>query len=196
MSCDVDEAGRISRRHAHAIGFATALVFLAACGSAFGEAVELGAELRGEVLDLRYAVEDIGGGVADLAARETATEVRYSLSGDVLFAFDRATIRPAAEAALTKLAAEVRTRFAGAPVRIEGHTDARGAEDYNQRLSERRAAAVKQWLAAEGGLGAGRISTQGFGESRPIAPNAGPDGSDDPAGRQKNRRVEIVVEKR
>jgi outer membrane protein OmpA-like peptidoglycan-associated protein len=57
------------------------------------------------------------------------------------------------------------------------------------------AAAVKNWLAQNGKLGARRMSTHGFGEQKPVAPNAKPDGSDDPEGRQKNRRVEITVKK-
>lgn len=173
-----------------------ALASVVAAALASAEPVELGPDMHGEVVELRYEVEDIGGGVVDLAAEETEQEVRYSLSGDVLFAFDRAEIRPDAEAVLEELAADVRQRFPGADVRVEGHTDARGSEAYNQTLSQRRAEAVKRWLVAEGGLEAGRISTRGFGESRPVAPNAKPDGSDDPAGRQRNRRVEVVVEKR
>lgn len=173
---------------------AAAAVWVAVGVSA--EEVKPSPGMRGEVLDLRYAVEDIGGGVVDLAGRETEQEVRYSLAGDVLFAFDRARIRPDAEAVLAKLAEEIRTRFPGAPVRIEGHTDAKGNEAYNLDLSRRRAEAVESWLVHEGGVDAGRIETRGLGESRPVAPNATPDGRDDPAGRQKNRRVEVVVEKR
>lgn len=55
---------------------------------------------------------------------------------------------------------------------------------------------MKRWLASQGGIAAGRIETKGLGETHPVAPNALPDGRDDPAGRQKNRRVEIIVEKR
>lgn len=180
-----------------AVPVCAALSLALAGAGASAEEVQGGvSDLHGEVLDLHYAVEDVGGGVVDLAPKESETEVRYALSGDVLFAFDRATIRPDAQGVLGKLAEEVRTRFPGAPVRVEGHTDAKGGEDYNQRLSLRRAEAVKAWLVAEGGLEAGRITTRGFGESRPLAPNATPDGRDDPVGRQKNRRVEIVVEKR
>jgi len=62
-------------------------------------------------------------------------------------------------------------------------------------LSDRRAAAVKTWLATTGGLAKTTFSTKGFGAKQPVAPNTKPDGSDDPDGRQKNRRVEIIIAK-
>ena len=80
-------------------------------------------------------------------------------------------------------------------VTIEGHTDAKGLEPYNQKLSERRATAVRQWLMVTGGLGGMHFLTSGYGAKRSVAPNLKPDGSDNPEGRQKNRRVEIVVRK-
>jgi outer membrane protein OmpA-like peptidoglycan-associated protein len=73
-------------------------------------------------------------------------------------------------------------------MRVEGHTDSIASDDYNQKLSERRAQSVQRWLAASGGV-KGTITPRGFGESRPVA------GNDTPAGRQQNRRVEIVIEK-
>ena len=134
----------------------------------------------------------------DLVApvKETKTEQRFRLSGDVLFDFDKDTIRPEAEPVLAGLAKRIRAELPGAPVRIEGHTDAKGSNSYNQRLSERRAAALKRWFTMKGGLANTRIITRGLGELHPVAPNVKPDGSDDPVGRQQNRRVEIVVEKR
>ena len=73
---------------------------------------------------------------------------------------------------------------------IEGHTDAIGSDADNQALSERRAAAVRG--ALEAALGSGyQYTSVGFGETRPVAPNTKPDGSDDPDGRALNRRVEI-----
>jgi outer membrane protein OmpA-like peptidoglycan-associated protein len=88
-------------------------------------------------------------------------------------------------------AADVVRKGARGVVRIEGHTDGKGAAAYNQKLSERRAAAVQKWLAEREGLRV-KFATRGFGATKPVAPNAKPDGSDDPDGRQKNRRVEIV----
>ena len=74
---------------------------------------------------------------------------------------------------------------------IEGHTDGKGDDNYNEKLSERRAASVRNWLAFHGVRTA--MTTRGWGKSKPVAPNTKPDGSDDPEGRQKNRRVEITV---
>jgi outer membrane protein OmpA-like peptidoglycan-associated protein len=82
-----------------------------------------------------------------------------------------------------------------AKVAIEGHTDGRGADDYNQKLSEARAASVKQWLVANAQANGANFAIRGWGKTKPVAPNAKPDGADDPEGRAKNRRVEIVVRK-
>jgi len=60
-------------------------------------------------------------------------------------------------------------------------------------LSDNRAKAVKRWLVENGGVKASRITTKGWGETKPVAPNKKPDGSDDPDGRQKNRRVELTL---
>lgn len=62
-------------------------------------------------------------------------------------------------------------------------------------LSDRRANSVKQWLIAQGQVAGDRMSTKGFGKTQPRVANTKPDGSDDPAGRQQNRRVELVIEK-
>ncbi len=85
-------------------------------------------------------------------------------------------------------------RFPGAAIRVEGHTDAKGDPAYNQRLSLRRAQSVRRWLLDSGGLEAGRVAVRGFGETRPVAPNTRPDGSDDRGGRRLNRRVVIGVD--
>ena len=81
-----------------------------------------------------------------------------------------------------------------AEVILEGHTDFKGELDYNQALSEKRSLRVKNKLI-EAGIKSSRISTKGYGENKPIAPNSNPDGSDNPEGRQKNRRVEIKINK-
>lgn len=124
------------------------------------------------------------------ASRE---ELHFALAGDVLFDFDRAELRPAAEAVLADLLAQVRAKLPRARFEVEGHTDALGTEAYNRTLSERRAEAVRGWLVRRGGVPAAAVRARGFGESRPAAPETRPDGSDDPVGRQKNRRVEIIV---
>jgi outer membrane protein OmpA-like peptidoglycan-associated protein len=79
------------------------------------------------------------------------------------------------------------------PATVEGHTDAKGSDTYNQTLSENRAKTVRDWLAVHGALPTA-TPVKGWGKRRPVAPNAKPDGSDDPQGRQKNRRVEVVLD--
>jgi outer membrane protein OmpA-like peptidoglycan-associated protein len=137
----------------------------------------------------------MGGKAQDLQVKETATEIRIELAADVLFDFDKSTIKPEAATALNRVAQIIRDKGKGNTVRIEGHTDGKGNASYNQGLSVRRAESVRQWLVQKEGLGQGNLTTQGFGASKPVAPNTKPDGSDDPEGRQKNRRVEIVVAK-
>lgn len=122
----------------------------------------------------------------------SAREVRLTLAADILFDFDRATIRADARSALGRVAEIIRRQGEGL-VRIEGFTDSKGAADYNVRLSAARAAAVEKWLTDREGMPAGRFVAQGLGATRFVAPNAKSDGSDDPAGRQKNRRVEVVI---
>ncbi|HVT56817.1 MAG TPA: OmpA family protein [Thermoanaerobaculia bacterium] len=125
--------------------------------------------------------------LATLNAEETATEVIIRLPGSVLFDFDSATVRADAERTLREVST-VLASYPGRPVRLEGHTDAIASEDYNQKLSERRAVAVRSWLAGHG-VEASRLKPRGFGKSHPIADNATAEG------RQQNRRVEVIVEK-
>jgi outer membrane protein OmpA-like peptidoglycan-associated protein len=114
-------------------------------------------------------------------------ETAYSLCADVLFAFDRATIRPGAAQALGQVARSIARRFAGGTLSIDGHTDSAGSPEYNRQLSRARAEAVKRWLVAHGHIPAGRITVHGYGETRPAASNAGG------AGRAHNRRVVVAV---
>ena len=151
--------------------------------------------LPGEILDLTYRVEDLGGKVQTLQVRQTATEIRIELPADILFDFDKYDIRPSAADALKQVAGILHERAKGV-VRIEGHTDAKGTPAHNQPLSERRADSVRRWLAEREGLTTLKFKTEGFAAARPVAPNTKPDGSDDPDGRQKNRRVEIVFGRR
>ena len=174
---------------------AVLLVLLASVGAGAQEQErDVPPDAKLKVLDIVYKVESFGGQVVDLQVKETDTEVRIELAADVLFEFDKATLLPKAEDTLKKAAGFVRERAAGV-VQIEGHTDAKGDDAYNQRLSERRADAVRQWFVRNG-LRDVRFSSRGLGETKPVAANAKPDGSDDPDGRQKNRRVEIVIRKK
>lgn len=130
----------------------------------------------------------------DLRAQENAQSLRLNLSGDVLFDYEKAALKPAAEEALQKVAV-VLSLFPDSMVRVEGYTDAKGGKSVNLPLSRDRATAVKDWLVKNGGVATTRISAEGFGEENPVAPNTLPDGKDDPIGRAKNRRVSIVVDK-
>jgi outer membrane protein OmpA-like peptidoglycan-associated protein len=175
---------------------AVALLLIAGGSAAAQEATDpVPADARRKVVNLVYRVEQLQQRTQTLQMNETATELRVELSADVLFDFDKAAILPKAEESLRQVAAVISEKGSG-EVRIEGHTDAKGSAAYNQRLSERRAEAVSAWLSANGGVSRGSVTTVGFGATRPVAPNAKPDGSDDPDGRQRNRRVEIVVKKR
>jgi outer membrane protein OmpA-like peptidoglycan-associated protein len=150
--------------------------------------------LLATVQDLHFVIVDLGGKPKDLQVRETNTDIRIELAADVLFDFDKADIRSTAAEALGQAAAIIRDhRNRG--VRITGHTDAKGNDAYNKKLSEARANSVRNWLETRGALKGVRFTTQGFGAAQPVAPNVRPDGSDDPEGRQKNRRVEIIITK-
>jgi outer membrane protein OmpA-like peptidoglycan-associated protein len=153
---------------------------------------ELDIEFR--TLDLVIAETEVAGETTDLSVVETETEIRIALSADVLFDFDKSDIRAEAAEALRRVATMLR-EHPDQPVTIEGHTDSKGSDAYNQALSEDRALSVRDWLAEEEGLDASGYMITGFGETRPAAPNEHPDGSDDPEGRQQNRRVEIVIGK-
>ncbi|WP_313454458.1 OmpA family protein [Brevundimonas sp.] len=135
-------------------------------------------------------IQTTRGLLTELKARRSDGAIVVDLPADVLFDFDKATIRPDAEPALAR-AAELLKSYPGAQVTIGGHTDAKGDDAYNEALSLRRARSVADRLQSPA---AGRsIKAEGFGERRPVAPNTRPDGADDPDGRQKNRRVEIRI---
>src|SRR5260370_10809781 len=144
-------------------------------------------QIEGKVLDLTFRVEDMGGNVQSLEVKESASEVLIELAADVLFDFDKADILPKAQATLKQAADMIREKAKGT-VRVEGHTDAKGSDSYNQKLSERRAAAVKSWFVQKEGLGNVPFITEGFGARKPVAPHKKTDGSDDPDVGRKNRR--------
>ncbi|WP_166209160.1 OmpA family protein [Cognatiluteimonas telluris] len=118
--------------------------------------------------------------------------VSIDLKG-VNFDFDKATLRPDAVSILNE-AIEILKRYPDLKVEVAGHTDSIGSDAYNQTLSERRAKTVYDYLTSNG-VDAGRlVGPTGYGESRPIAPNTNPDGSDNPEGRAQNRRTELNVQ--
>lgn len=181
----------------------TLCVLLFAVGvPALGQESAKTLELQTKVIDLQFLITDlsgtpvheVAGNVQDLQVKEIGNEVRIDLAADVLFDFDKADLLPKAQETLSKAAAIIKERAKGT-VRVEGHTDSKGDDAYNMRLSERRANAVRDWFRTKGGLTSMSFSTKGVGETQPVAPNQKPDGSDDPEGRQKNRRVQIILQK-
>jgi len=119
-----------------------------------------------------------------LETRETARGLIVNLS-DVLFDTASATLKPGAREKLARVAG-ILSAHPDLHIEIEGHTDNVGKDDYNQGLSERRAASVQAYLLQQK-ISPSAVETEGFGESRPVATN------DTAAGRQQNRRVELVV---
>ncbi|WP_319423662.1 OmpA family protein [Pleurocapsa sp. FMAR1] len=108
-------------------------------------------------------------------------------------AFDKASLRPDAEVALQQISNSIAQRSANGLIEIDGHTDSVGNDAYNLKLSKRRAESVQQWLIVNKSIKPEQMTAEGLGETQPVAPNTNSDGSDNPQGRQKNRRVEIVV---
>lgn len=151
-------------------------------GSTFGNSGQSASSLQ--------AVDELR---SKLGAVETERGTLVSLPGDVTFDFDKATIRSDASSTLDQLAALIAAGPDGV-ISIEGHTDAKGDDAYNKRLSQARAEAVREFLVGKD-IDKARLRTIGLGELRPVAPNAKSDGSDDEQGRQKNRRVEVILPK-
>ena len=119
-----------------------------------------------------------------LETRETARGLIVNLS-DVLFDTASANLKPGAREKLARIAG-ILLSHPGLEVDVEGHTDSVGAEGYNQHLSERRADSVRVYLVRQG-IAPTAVATSGFGEDQPVASNT------TAAGRQQNRRVELVV---
>lgn len=173
----------------------------AGAGGAIGAAVgaATGSTARGAIIGA--AVGGVAGAVIgaqmDRQREELASELegarveRYgeglliTFDSGILFDFDSSVIRGAARDNLTQLANSLR-RYPDTDVLIVGHTDSQGSDSYNQGLSERRAAAAKNFLVTQG-VPADRIQTQGLGESEPVASN------DTESGRALNRRVEVAI---
>lgn len=145
---------------------------------------------RGEIARNRALIEDLKRRKLDV--RETPRGVVVNLP-DVLFQFNSAQLTREAQSKVSQIASVVSQRARGRRIAVEGHADAVGSESYNAALSKRRAASVARELSYDG-VGGQRLATRGYGEKYPVAPNSHSDGSDNPAGRAKNRRVEVVIE--
>jgi outer membrane protein OmpA-like peptidoglycan-associated protein len=160
-------------------------------GRANAQIVLQGQALQTEEARRANAEKRAAKAAADLAAfasvkRETRGMV-LTLSGSVLFVSNKADLLPAAQVRLGGVADALTKDDTDSKIIVEGHTDSQGGAAYNQDLSERRAQAVREYLVTRG-IAADRISSVGFGLTRPVADNGSAEG------RADNRRVEIVVQ--
>lgn len=110
---------------------------------------------------------------------------------NIFFDFDKSTLRPQSNVELKNLVLLMKNN-PGLKVEIAGHTDSKGESNYNQKLSEQRAQAVVNKLIASG-INANRLKAKGYGKTKPAARNKKADGTDNPTGRQLNRRVELTI---
>lgn len=111
--------------------------------------------------------------------------IKITFDSGLLFAVNKSELNAASETNLKELATTL-NKYDDTEVLIEGHTDADGADDHNQELSEARARSVQRFLVAQG-LKAGRTTTMGYGETQPVEENTTAEG------KAKNRRVEIAI---
>ncbi len=151
-------------------------------------------DLQKKDLDLQRQQLELEKAKQELQYQENGQSLSMNLSGDVLFDYDKATLKPQAEDALKKVAI-VLSQFLDSMVTVEGFTDSKGSKSTNMSLSRNRATTVKDWLVKNGGINGTKITAEGKGEENPVAENKNPDGSDNPAGRAKNRRVSIIIAK-
>ena len=157
----------------------TGAVVGAAAGAAVGAAI--GRRMDKQEAELRQ-IEGVE------VTRPSEGEIAVRLRNEVLFDFDSAALRSASRQTLGSLAQNLRS-YPDSLLDVEGHTDSTGTDSYNQRLSERRAASVADYLIDQG-VPASMITVWGFGETRPRSSN------DTAEGRQLNRRVEIRIRAR
>src|SRR5260370_3213055 len=124
-------------------------------------------ELEKKSLELQQKELDLEKARQEFEARQSGRSLSMNLSGDVLFDYDKAALKPEAEQALKKVAV-VLSQFPESKVTVEGYTDSKGTKATNMQLSRDRAQAVKDWLGKKRGLLAAKNSTKGFGEQYPI----------------------------
>jgi outer membrane protein OmpA-like peptidoglycan-associated protein len=148
------------------------------------------AQQRQELAKNRELLEELK--KQNLEARETERGVVVNLP-DVLFEFGKSNLASGAREKTRDIAGVLTNQAQGRRVSIEGHTDSIGSDSANQALSEHRADSVAAALENEG-VAKERIATKGYGKRYPVAPNRNSDGTDNPSGRSKNRRVEVIIE--
>jgi outer membrane protein OmpA-like peptidoglycan-associated protein len=158
---------------------------------------KLGSKFENLQQDLAALVSksaSLSGLLGGITFSEEGLYYRLSLQAEILFDFDRYNLRGDALPVLELVAKFIMDANLSGVI-VEGHTDSKGTDRYNMALSERRAATVADWFKRRGQLGSAQIKSAGRGESSPRVPNTKPDGSDDPDGRAKNRRVEFLFPK-
>jgi outer membrane protein OmpA-like peptidoglycan-associated protein len=121
----------------------------------------------------------------EAAVAREGDKLYVALPSGILFDVDKTEVKPAARDSIAK-AAEVLLKYPDTYITVEGHTDSTGTAEHNQKLSERRADAVRDQLLRDG-VPASRMSIKGYGESNPVADNSTPEG------RQSNRRVQLEI---
>lgn len=137
-------------------------------------------------------MEEITGASGDTILKTLVMRpVNRAVVENVYFAFDMKDIREMYQDEMDTVIA-LMLKYQDLLVRVEGHTDSKGSDSYNMVLSERRAKEAQSYIVSKG-ISEERVIAKGFGETTPIAPNANPDGSDNPEGRAKNRRVEFKL---
>ena len=139
-----------------------------------------------KVTDLKSSCSGQHPGADIDAIGAIGSALAITFDSSVLFGFDESMLRPQAQAALQDAASRL-AAFEGADVTVEGHTDNVGAADYNMKLSQARADAVRSFLLSRPELKGRAITAKGFGATKPVAANSSEEG------RQKNRRVELVI---
>lgn len=110
---------------------------------------------------------------------------------NVFFDFDKYSLRPESSVELDRVVAFL-NEYPHIEIEMSAHTDSKGSDEYNMTLSDNRAKSVREYIIAKG-IAATRIISQGYGETKPVASNSNPDGTDNPDGRQLNRRVEFKI---
>lgn len=146
----------------------------------------------GKARGLSGAAQQIVEKSGNITMRETDDSIVLSVTSDILFGFDSAKLTSKAKSTLTDIAS-ILDSMPDSAVRVVGHTDSKGSDSYNDKLSKSRADAVARFLVGNG-VQSERLKPEGRGESEPVAPNE-IKGKDNPNGRTQNRRVEFVLPK-
>ena len=123
----------------------------------------------------------------DTKVEKTDQGIKVTFDSEVLFPTNSSYLSEKAKKSLTTLAAQIKTQ-GSVKIQVDGHTDKTGTPEYNQWLSDKRSVSVKSYLIGEG-IPEGSISNKGYGDTKPVADNASPEG------RAKNRRVELTISK-